>query len=108
MLKLRNKELVICIITLLILAFTISSTLATNPVGLLNDTPNNNGNNDYQEIENKTTPKNDNTNKNTNKNNTNTTGMPSTGVDYSVIVVIAVCGISSIYAYKKIRDYNIK
>ena len=33
--------------------------------------------------------------------------MPDTGIDYSVLTIIAVTGISAIYAYKKIRDYNV-
>ena len=49
-----------------------------------------------------------NNSKNNSKNNTakNNTSIPYTGVDHSVVFIIAVCGISAIYAYKKIRDYN--
>lgn len=44
-----------------------------------------------------------------NKTNTNTTSLPKTGESdiYVVITLIAVCGVSAIYAYKKIRDYNV-
>lgn len=44
-----------------------------------------------------------------NKTNTNTTSLPKTGESdiYVVIALIAVCGVSAIYAYKKIRDYNV-
>lgn len=41
-------------------------------------------------------------------NNTNTTNLPKTGAnDYALIAVIAICIVSAIYAYKKIRDYNV-
>ncbi len=46
------------------------------------------------------------TNYNTNTNNT----LPKTGVTdgYVVAILVTVCAISAIYAYRKIRDYNIK
>lgn len=46
------------------------------------------------------------------KTNTSATTntLPQTGVTdgYVVAVLVVVCGISAIYAYRKIRDYNIK
>ena len=41
---------------------------------------------------------------------TNSETLPKTGVteDITVMFFIIVCAISAIYAYKKIRDYNIK
>ena len=63
---------------------------------------------------------NNNTNNNTNNNNnklnnvvnnkanvSNATEHADAGVDYSIVFIIAVCGVSAIYAYKKIRDYNV-
>lgn len=50
----------------------------------------------------------DNTN-NTNENNGMTnTNLPKTGMEDKtiLIVVLAVCGISAIYAYKKVSDYR--
>ncbi len=43
-----------------------------------------------------------------NVNNTTNTALPKTGVESStgMIVLITVCGISAIYAFKKIRDYK--
>ena len=40
--------------------------------------------------------------------NTNTETLPKTGVTdgYVVAILVTVCAISAIYAYKKIRDYN--
>ena len=48
-------------------------------------------------------------NKNTNNTTNNTTNtMPDTGVEGNVsIIIIAVAGLSAIYAYKKIKEYNI-
>ena len=42
---------------------------------------------------------------------TKTTGtangnLPKTGVDYTALIIMAVCAISGVYAYLKIRDYN--
>lgn len=51
-----------------------------------------------------------NTTYNIQTNTNTTTTLPKTGVTdgYVVAILIAVCGISAIYAYRKIRDYNIK
>lgn len=43
-------------------------------------------------------------------NNTSTTSqenLPYTGTNYSVVFVIAALGISAVYAYKKVTDYNV-
>lgn len=42
---------------------------------------------------------------------TKTTGtaennLPKTGIDYTALIIMAVCAISGMYAYLKIRDYN--
>ena len=43
---------------------------------------------------------------NTNKtNNTTPTTHADAGLDQSVLLIIAICGISAVYAYKKIREY---
>lgn len=49
-----------------------------------------------------------NTSQSYNTTSTNTT-LPQTGVTdgYVVAILVAVCAISAIYAYKKIRDYNV-
>ena len=57
--------------------------------------------------------KNNTVNNTTNKNTSsvyNNTSLPKAGsVDsVTVLAVIAVFGVSAVYAYKKIRDYNIK
>lgn len=50
----------------------------------------------------------DNTTSNTTANTTTT--LPKTGVadGYVVAILVGVCAVSAIYAYKKIRDYNVK
>ena len=109
MLKLKNKGIIICIITIVALLLTIKTTFAVPPINSLNDTGANNTN-IYNTMPNNT-PANTNTNTNITKtntktNNTNTT-LPQTGIDSSIVFVIVACGISALYAYKKIRDYNI-
>ena len=32
--------------------------------------------------------------------------LPKTGIDYTALIIMAVCAISGMYAYLKIRDYN--
>ena len=47
---------------------------------------------------------------NTNKNASTNETLPKTGVteDYAIIAFAVVCGISAIYAYKKVKKYNVK
>ncbi len=47
---------------------------------------------------------------NTTNTANNTQTLPKTGVTdgYVVAILVIVCAISAIYAYRKIRDYNIK
>ena len=128
----RTKEIVVFVVALLILVFTINDVSATsggntdwnsllNPNNTSNNSntgnTNSNTNDTYQNIN---IVNNTNTNTNTENNvvnvvnntnvNANTnTSVPYTGIDNtSILVIIGICGISAIYAYKKIRDYNIK
>ena len=107
---LKRKDLIICIISIVMLVLAIATNVfATNTdVGALLGNSNNPVNNNLPQNINNATPNNITPNNVTpnNVNSTNTTTIPYTGVNYSVIVVIAICGISTIYAYKKIRDYN--
>lgn len=73
-----------------------------------NDTPanetvvNNVVNNTANNVVNNTA---NNTNKNSSYNNTN---LPKTGIEDAipVAILVVVCGISAVYAYKKISDYK--
>ncbi len=114
----KTKELIICIIAIIALVLTITtSAFATEGTPDINSlmANNNTENNNFEEIGETTNNTNTNTNVNTNtninanvNNNTNTTtAIPYTGIDYSVVIIIAICGVSAIYAYKKIRDYNV-
>ena len=76
---------------------------------------NKNGNNTNANNANKngnnTNTNNANANKNNNTNNSsiyNNTDLPKTGVESSipVVVLVAIFGISAVYAYKKIDDYK--
>lgn len=50
-----------------------------------------------------------NTNNTTNNTSANET-LPKTGIteDYAIIAFAVICGVSAIYAYKKVKNYNIK
>ena len=129
----KTKELIICIVVIIALILSITTNIfATSIDELLGNMNNPN----YQTIPNSTNqgiidingtnnintnnilPENTNTNINTNTNtntnlntslniNNNTNSIPYTGVNnFSIIAIIAVCGVVAVYAYKKIRDYN--
>lgn len=131
--KISTKELIICIVTIIALVLVITTDVfATTPSlnELMNDA-NTNSVNEIPETNNATTNNtttnnattnnattNNATTNNTTSNNTtpnnaaannankNNTVIPDTGVDYSVVFIIAIFGVSAIYAYKKIRDYK--
>ena len=72
---------------------------------------NTNTNNANANKNNNTNTNNANANKNNNTNNSsiyNNTDLPKTGVESSipVVVLVAIFGISAVYAYKKIDDYK--
>ncbi len=117
----RTKEILISLLAIIVLILAIATnvfaTSADEIVNALGNNQNNNNNNTVVQIPSKDS---NNTNNNTNKNNnklnnvvnnkanvSNATEHADAGVDYSIVFIIAVCGISAIYAYKKIRDYNV-
>ena len=125
--KEKIRDLVVCIISLAVLIFVAATNVfaADDLSALTGDTSNPAGTFEQIGEENKNvntnTPTNTNTNTNTgsgannvtsaanntvNKTNKNVTSYPDTGVDYSVVGIILVCGISAVYAYKRIRDYK--
>jgi len=111
----KAKELIICIISIIALALAITTNVfATNTPGIEEllgntNTNTNTANNEFKEIgvQNTNTNTNTNTNVNANVNKNTTNTMPNTGVNYSSLVIIAVAGISAVYAYKKIKEYNV-
>lgn len=42
-----------------------------------------------------------------NSSTTSTEDLPYTGTNYSIVFVIVALGISAVYAYKKVTDYNV-
>ena len=120
MLKNCTKVIVSLLIVLMIVTVATKALAANNLDDLLNDlNTGNNGNIDGNNAQ--TIPEGENKTENTpeNLNTTPTTGnnaaanapekTPYTGIgDYSSLVFIAIFAVSAIYAYKKIRDYNVK
>ena len=122
--KEKVRDLVICLIALSVLVLALTTNVFAQDLGALTGETNNAINNSFQQIGEGNTNTNINTNTNTNKNassggnnvaavnnsvnkvNKNVTEYPNAGVDYSVVGIIAVCGVFAVYAYKKIRDYK--
>lgn len=55
-------------------------------------------------------PTNANSTNNTTNNISANETLPKTGIteDYAIIAFAVICGVSAIYAYKKVKNYNIK
>lgn len=128
----KTKELVICIVAIIALILSFSTNVFATTTDFNALLQNMNTNQSYQTIpdnagtnlgiidlnsttSNNVTPNNTESNgitpnstlttNNTANNSTNT--IPYTGVNnFSIIAIIAVCGVVAVYAYKKIRDYN--
>lgn len=114
----RTKEILISLLAIIVLILAITTNVfATSADKLFDSLGNNQNNNTVVQIPSKDS---NNTNNNTNNNNnklnnvvnnkanvSNATEHADAGVDYSIVFIIAVCGVSAIYAYKKIRDYNV-
>lgn len=70
--------------------------------------------NEITEIEENTVETNNVTNITNTNNTTNNTSvnetLPKTGIteDYAIIAFAVICGVSAIYAYRKVKNYNIK
>lgn len=119
MMKINSKLILGTIIAILIIICS-TTVLAENAViiGGGSVTENESANNEIVDIGNtQNTQNKENTNSTYNVVNTSTTltsngdqTLPQTGVadTYVVAILLTVCAISAIYAYRKIRDYNIK
>lgn len=122
--KLGKKELIISIVMLIVflvlgLNFSVFATNTGNNSLTLNFnlSGNNNANNNIPVNNNATNniekdqerPQNNTvipTNNTTNTNNSSTKDVPNTGLEDAPWLIIAVCGVSAIFAYKKIKEYN--
>ena len=112
----KTKELIICIISIIALILAITTNVfATEGTPDLNSLLGNTANtentnveeNEVEVIGGTNTNTNTNTNVNTNVNNNTTNIMPNTGVSYSSLVIIAIAAVYAVYAYKKIKEYNV-
>lgn len=107
-----NSKLITEVIIIITLILALSTAVFADPVivggGSANTQNDTNTQNSVPNVITNTTTPTNNTSYRTNTN-TNTT-LPKTGVNdgYVVAILVTVCAISAIYAYKKIRDYNIK
>lgn len=99
-------------ITNIVLATEADENVTFIPDELANNTTNNNTTNSTENLFSNTNANNitNNTANTVNSSKYNNTSLPKAGSEDGIVtVMIAVAfGISAIYAYKKIRDYNIK
>ena len=107
----KNSKVIMEIVIIISLLFALSTVvLADNTQIIIGGGSTNTQNDTVTNIPNViNTTTNTNTNTNTSyRTNTNTETLPKTGVTdgYVVAILVTVCAISAIYAYKKIRDYN--
>ena len=118
-----NKNMVekifICIIAILMVILVASKTYATG--NFLNDLLDNNGNTYIDPNEPKDDIKEGNTEIKTENENNSETALadekktenapettPHTGIeDYSIYIFIGIFAVSAVYAYKKVRKYNV-
>lgn len=102
----KNSKVIMEIVIIISLLFALSTVVLADNTQIIigggsTNTQNDTATNVPNVVMNTTTNKNVNT-------NTNTETLPKTGVTdgYVVAILVTVCAISAIYAYKKIRDYN--
>lgn len=105
----KNSKVIMEIVIIISLLFALSTVVLADNTQIIIGGGSTNTQNDtatnIPNVINTTT----NTNTNTSyRTNTNTETLPKTGVTdgYVVAILVTVCAISAIYAYKKIRDYN--
>ena len=114
--NLKLKKLSLVILTVMLLCVLNTQVFATSNNGVVQITNTNSASSNTNSAGN--TNKTNNTTNNTNTNKTNTPtytnntskSIPKAGdgnTVISVIAIVAICGVSAVYAYKKIRDYNI-
>ena len=110
----KNSKVIMEIVIIISLLFALSTVVLADNTQIIigggsTNTQNDTATNVPNVVMNTTTNTNVNTNTNTSyRTNTNTETLPKTGVTdgYVVAILVTVCAISAIYAFKKIRDYN--
>lgn len=108
----KNKKIMLVFIAMIILVMAVAPIVNasdSNPLNIIDETE---SNNETTNTNNETTVNNETpvVNNEPNTENTNTTDntLPQTGVaeDTTLFVFIAICLVSAIYAYTKIRNYK--
>lgn len=101
------KKMFLIVVTVLMLGVLAQTVLATDGTVVVD--PNAvAGTNTANTTNNTNTTNTANTTNRTNTTNSVNQNLPNTGSNsYAVFALIAVCVVSAIYAYKKIRDYNV-
>ena len=111
----KNSKVIMEIVIIISLLFALSTFVLADNTQIIIGGGSTNTQNDtvtnIPDVINTTTNTSTNTNTNTStsyRTNNNTETLPKTGVTdgYVVAILVTVCAISAIYAYKKIRDYN--
>ena len=108
----KNSKVVMEIVIIISLLFALSTVVLADNTQIIIGGGSTNTQNDtvtnIPEVINTTTNVSTNTNTSTSYRTNNTETLPKTGVTdgYVVAILVTVCAISAIYAYKKIRDYN--
>ena len=111
----KNSKVIMEIVIIISLLFALSTVVLADNTQIIIGGGSTNTQNDtvtnIPDVINTTTNTSTNTNTNTStsyRTNNNTETLPKTGVTdgYVVAILVTVCAISAIYAYKKIRDYN--
>ena len=111
----KNSKVIMEIVIIISLLFALSTVVLADNTQIIIGGGSTNTQNDtvtnITDVINTTTNTSTNTNTNTStsyRTNNNTETLPKTGVTdgYVVAILVTVCAISAIYAYKKIRDYN--
>lgn len=94
------KKVIICILAIaLVVLAAKTNVFATEDIFNVFATGNENGT--PEQIQDR------NQNVNNNANTANASEHADAGVDYSIVFIIAICGVSAVYAYRKIRQYNV-
>ena len=109
----KNKKIMLVFIAMIILVMAIMPIVKAseeNPFNILNEDDTNNTQNATNNEKPATNSEKPTVNNETNTENTNVAEnkLPQTGVaeDTTLFIFIAVCILSAIYAYKKVRDYR--
>lgn len=107
----KNRKIMLIFVTMIILVIAVTPIVKasnSNPLNIIDEEDQNNdvSNNDTQNTNNETPVVNN--EPNTENTNVAENNLPQTGVaeDTTLFIFIAICLVSAIYAYTKIRNYR--